>query len=242
MSSEGAVTEAFTEMAPDYEGTVDRELRRLWGFGYRQFVERFVDMAAITEGAVVLDVATGTALIPMQLANLVGAKGWIVGLDITPGMLAQAQRNLDRAGISTRIDLTCASGLEMPFPAAIFDVVLCGLGTHHMDVPQMLSEMRRILKPGGRLVLADVGASPFWRSLWGRIWLRILMVQFGLTHSRARTQAETEAFANMWSAGQWRAFLSEREFVDINITESRPRHAWYPSALLMTALADSACG
>lgn len=231
------VTEAFTELADTYEATVDRELRQLWGFSYRQFVERLVSMTPIREGDVVLDVATGTALIPLSASGKLGDAGRIVGLDITPEMLRHAQKNLESDGLSAHIRLVCASGMDMPFPEGTFDVVICGLGTHHMGVPQMLSEIRRVLRRGGNVVLADVGASPFWRSLAGRLWLRVLMVQFGLTHSRSRTRAEIEAFANMWSASQWRRLLQDHDFTDIEITEHQARRSWYPRALIMRAVA-----
>lgn len=51
----------------------------------------------------------------------------------------------------------------MPFSNESFNVVMCGLATHHMNVPRMLSEIRRVLKSGGRISLADAGGSSLWR-------------------------------------------------------------------------------
>ena len=62
--------------------------------------------------------------------------------------------------------------MQIPLGADSFDVVMCGLGTHHMDVPLLLSEIRRVLRSEGHLVMADVGAPAAWRTLWGRalVW------------------------------------------------------------------------
>jgi ubiquinone/menaquinone biosynthesis C-methylase UbiE len=242
------VIEAFSELAPSYEPTIDRELRQWWGTGYWEFVNRFVAMAGLTDGEVILDVATGTAQIPRRLLARAGqaagpSPGAIVGLDITPEMLLHGRAKIVQEQPGAAQDgalgiwLVCASGMEMPFASGSFDKVLCGLGTHHMQVDRMLAEMRRVLRQGGRLLLADVGGSAFWRSAWGRAWLRVLMLHFGLTHSRARTQAEVEAFPNILTVAEWRSLLSKLGFVQIEIAETAPRRRWYPRGLLMSAVA-----
>ena len=91
MEGEPAVHEAFTELAPRYEQAMDREL---WGFlsaSYGQFIERLLDFAPVAVHDRVLDLATGTARIPRELVDRAKAGGGIVGVDITPAMLEQAQ-------------------------------------------------------------------------------------------------------------------------------------------------------
>jgi ubiquinone/menaquinone biosynthesis C-methylase UbiE len=237
MTGSDVIIEAFTELAPRYEETVDRELREFWGLSYREFVDRLTKEASIEKSDVVLDVATGTALIPLKLVDRVGDGGRVVGLDITPAMLRHGQENVEATGLSSCIRLVCASAMAMPFVEGVFDVVICGLGTHHMDVPQMLSEMRRVLKVGGKLIMADVGASAFWRSLWGRAVLRLLLLRYGLAHSSARAQAEWEALPNVRTAGEWHAVLAEFGFTKVEVIESRARRPWHPHALTMRALA-----
>ena len=163
MTGNDVVIEAFTEMAPQYEEVVDQELRRVWGFSYREFVDWLIEAIPVRDGDLVLDVATGTARIPLALAAKTKVESRIVGLDITPAMLEYGRRDVDAKGLTPRIKLVCASAMAMPFVEGVFDKVICGLGTHHMDVPQMLSEMNRVLRAGGELVLADVAASPYWK-------------------------------------------------------------------------------
>lgn len=127
--------------------------------------------------------------------------------------------------------------MALPFKDDVFDAVTCGLGTHHMDVPVLLSEIRRVLQRGGRLVLADVSASTFWRSFWGGILLKVLLRQYGLRNDSARAKAETEAFANVRTAGEWQALLGELGFTQIERHELSARRPWYPSGLTLKAIA-----
>lgn len=247
------VIQAFTELAPRYEETVDYELRLFWGVGYREFITRLIRMANVQREDVVLDVATGTAVIPQEmLAGGIGAR--VVGLDITPGMLQGAQEHLRQRGLDGMAELVCGSGMHMPLAAGTFDVVICGLGTHHMDVPRLLAEVARVLKPGGRFVMADVCATPFWRSLPGQVLLRSLLVYYGwkvrrappheeqaveavgLSMSPSRAQAEIEAFHNLMTPAEWVTRIRMMGFDDIEIEEIKALRRIFPGGLIMKAV------
>jgi len=236
MAGNDVVIEAFTEMAPRYVETVDRELRQFWGLGYEEFVERLIEVASVNEGDVVLDVATGTALIPLKLVDKLGARGRVVGLDITPAMLKHGRKNVEATGSSSRISLVCASAMAMPFIEGVFDVVICGLGMHHMDVPKVLAEMRRALKEGGHLVMACVGAPSIWRSFLASALIWMAAILYKLTHRSARAQAEVAAVPNIRTAGEWRTILSDFGFTEIEVAAKfPPRCFWYPGALTLRA-------
>ena len=241
MSESDIVIEAFTELAPSYQETVDQELRQFWGVSYEEFIERLIKVACVGEDDVVLDVATGTAFIPLKLVDEIGGRGRVVGLDITAAMLEHGQRIVAAAGCSSRVDLVCASAMAMPFVGGLYDTAICALATHHMDVPQLVAEMKRALKTGGQLVMADVGATAFWRSFWGMALLKSLVFFYKLTHwSSTRAQAEADAFSNVRTADEWRALLAGLGFTSIEITETRARRRWYPSGLIIRAVAGSA--
>ena len=167
------VTEAFTELAPNYYQTMNQELVQFWGISYPKFVEHLVKIADVRQGEKVLDIATGTAVIPQKLNSINQQQEHIVGLDITPAMLLQGHREIRAYGIGQKIDLVCASAMDMPFADQTFEVIICGLGTHHMNVPNMLADAKRLLNKNGRLIISDVGATPFWRSFMGKILLRL---------------------------------------------------------------------
>lgn len=237
MDDKDIVIEAFTELAPDYQATMERELRQFWGVGYEEFISRLLGMLEWRPDDVILDVATGTAFIPLLLGGKRGAQNHIVGLDITLAMLQHARRKMAAARLPSTIAVVCGSGMVMPFRARAFDVLICALGTHHMDVPHMLAEMKRVLRPGGQLLLADVRATAFWRSRAGAFVLRILLVLYGLALRSARAQAEMEAFASVRTTDEWRALLTDFGFENIELQELSALRRWYPGGLIMKAIA-----
>ena len=154
MTPDDALLVAFSELAPDYERTMNRELEQYLGVGYQAFVEGLLDRAAVGPDDWVLDVATGTALIPRRLAVSRDGhgSGRAVGVDITPAMLNGGNRAIRAGNLSATAFLVGGSGMELPFAPQVFDVAVCAFGTHHMDAPRLLRETRRVLRPGGRLV------------------------------------------------------------------------------------------
>lgn len=235
MTESRIITEAFTELAPAYQQTMDQELRQFWGMGYHDFVGLMVEAASIKPAERVLDIATGTAVIPREMQKRSPCLQPIVGLDITPAMLQQARQELISKAKPLAIHLVCASAMTMPFKAGAFDVLVCGLGTHHMDVPELLSEAKRVLAATGRLVITDVGASPFWRSLWGKLVLKFLLIRFGLLQGSVRAKAELEAFHNVRTAQEWHKLLTNSGFQRIEIDQVPPNRPWYPCGLTLKA-------
>ncbi|MGY2131670.1 class I SAM-dependent methyltransferase [Hymenobacter sp. HD11105] len=100
----------------------------------------------------VLDVATGTGFTALAFAPHVQS---VVGLDVSPGMLAQAQQNQVARGISN-VSWREGSAEAMPFDAESFSVVTCRIAPHHFQsVPAFLVEVERVLVPGGQFLLVD---------------------------------------------------------------------------------------
>jgi len=238
MSPANPIKEAFTEMAPDYQSTMDHELYQFWGIHYHEFVEKMVRMAAIQPGEKVLDIATGTAVIPLKVQSLLEPQDQITGLDITLAMLTEGRKVIQKSPPRPAIHLVCASAMGMPFASRSYDVVICALGTHHMEVPQMLAEAKRVLVDGGRLAISDVCATPFWRSPLGKVLLWILLKQYGIANTAARAQAEIEAFKNVRSAHEWIELLNEFGFGKIKSEVVTPRYPWYPGGMTLTAHAS----
>jgi ubiquinone/menaquinone biosynthesis C-methylase UbiE len=117
-----------------------------------------IKIAALRPGERVLDVACGTGVVARLASQQVGAAGTVAGLDINPGMLAVAHSTTPP---DTAIDWHEASTEVMPLPDASFDAVLCQMGLQFVpDKHAALSEMRRVLAPGGRLTLNVPGPTP----------------------------------------------------------------------------------
>ena len=117
-----------------------------------------IDSAALRPGERVLDVACGTGVIARLAAERVGTTGTVTGLDLNPGMLAVA-RSVTPA--TSTIAWREASADAMPVPDRSFDVALCQLGLQFVpDKRAALRELRRVLVPGGRLLLNVPGPTP----------------------------------------------------------------------------------
>lgn len=115
-----------------------------------------VSLVAPQSGEHVLDVACGTGIGARAAARPVGSTGKVVGVDIDPGVIEVA-RGLAQ-GTGTPIEWHCASALQMPFQDATFDLCLCLQGLQFLpDRPAGLTEIRRLLKPSGRLAASVWG-------------------------------------------------------------------------------------
>jgi demethylmenaquinone methyltransferase/2-methoxy-6-polyprenyl-1,4-benzoquinol methylase len=122
----------------------------------------------------VLDVASGTAGVAMQLADRTSAK--VVGVDLTEAMLVQGRNNVVAAGLSDRIQLVVGQAEHLPFADDAFDALSFTYLLRYVDDPSAtLCELARVVKPDGVMASLDffVPPNPFWRFLW---WLYTRLV------------------------------------------------------------------
>jgi SAM-dependent methyltransferase len=124
--------------------------------------ERFVGvgnpfaLGEIGEGEAVLDLGCGAGFDAFVAAELVGREGRVAGIDLSPEMLAVAERRRAAAGLSN-VEFRQADVEALPFPDASFDVALSnGVLNLIPDKPAALREVFRVLKPGGRLHACDM--------------------------------------------------------------------------------------
>lgn len=232
------VIQAFSQLAPDYEICMQQELKQFWGLNYHDFIRELVQLADIQTGDRVLDIATGTARIPRLAVENMVRPAQLIGLDITFAMLAEGKARIGENARYQDIRLVCGSAINLPFQCGSLDVILCGLGTHHIQVPQLVAEMRRVLRPGGKLVFADVCASRFWRSNLGLFVIKYFAQKYQAKNQNARTEAELEAFHNVRTVQEWRTILSSHNFSHIKIKEIKPRLPWYPGGFHAMATAS----
>ena len=117
-----------------------------------------IKRAGLRAGERVLDVACGTGVVARGVADLVGATGFVAGVDINPGMLGVA-RGATPSGMA--IQWYEARAEALPLADESFDVVFCQLSLQFFqDKVAALREMRRVLAPGGRLLINVPGSLP----------------------------------------------------------------------------------
>jgi ubiquinone/menaquinone biosynthesis C-methylase UbiE len=104
----------------------------------------------------VLDVGAGTAQIPIELCRR-HASVRVVAIDMAQHMLEVGRRNLDKAGLTERIELKLCDAKHMPFADHSFDAVMSNSIVHHIPEPfAVLAEMARVVKPGGSIFVRDL--------------------------------------------------------------------------------------
>jgi ubiquinone/menaquinone biosynthesis C-methylase UbiE len=117
---------------------------------------RTFTLASMQSGESVLDVGCGTGTLALEAARRVGRVGRVAGVD--PGKEQIARARAKAARRSAPIEFQIGVIEQLPLPDQTFDVVLSTLMMHHLSAPlkrQGLAEIARVLKPGGRLVIAD---------------------------------------------------------------------------------------
>jgi demethylmenaquinone methyltransferase / 2-methoxy-6-polyprenyl-1,4-benzoquinol methylase len=124
---------------------------------------RAADLAALQPGQSALDVATGTGDLALELARRVAPDGTVVGADFSERMLelarekAVAEQAAGRVPAGTAVRFESANALALPYDDAQFDAATVGFGARNFaDLPQGLSEMARVVRPGGRVVVLEI--------------------------------------------------------------------------------------
>ncbi len=158
MTQASTVTQA-TFGSDDYQGTGPENYEKYFvpAIG-APLANDLLAVASLRPGERVLDVACGTGVVTRLAAKHVGSAGSVAGLDMNPGMLSVA-RAVTPSDVA--IDWYETSAEAIPLSDESFDVVLCQMGLQFVvDKLQALKEIRRILRPGGRVVLNFPGPTP----------------------------------------------------------------------------------
>jgi ubiquinone/menaquinone biosynthesis C-methylase UbiE len=190
----------------------------------RDVATRSLARLALQPGESVVDVGCGTGVFLPGLAALVGADGRVVGLDHSPAFLQQARQRLADAALADWVELVEGDAHHLPFADATFDAAHCERVLMHLDDPALaIREMRRVVRAGGRVQLAEVYAAAARmdhpdpeaekliseglvagiRNTWMGIALRGLMIEAGFTDVGGEVVGFFEEALDQDEAEEW---------------------------------------
>ena len=130
---------------------------------WRRFTMKKMNMKP---GDTAIDLCCGTCDWSISMARASGT-GRIVGLDFSPGMLGVGQQKVDKEGLDGQIKLVQGNAMSLPFEDNSFDYATIGFGLRNVpDYVQVLNEMKRVVKPGGKVVCLEL-SKPTWQPFKG---------------------------------------------------------------------------
>jgi len=140
----------------------------------------------VKPGQTALDVCCGTGDWTIALAGAVGAGGRVYGLDFSPNMLKVADAKIKALNLD-QVELVQGNAMELPFAADTFDYVTIGFGLRNVpDYLQVLREMRRVVRPGGKVVCLETSQPtiPVFRQFY-YAYFRYIMPVLGKIFARS---------------------------------------------------------
>ena len=179
MPKKEKIEQMFNDIAPSYD-----RLNHLMSLGIDN-IWRKKALKEIVDGTQqqILDVACGTGDSTIAIAKAMEPGGRVTGIDISAGMMEPLMRKAAHEGVHDRIKLLQADALQMPFEADSFHRVTCAFGIRNFeDRKKGLVEFLRVLKPGGKAVILELGIpdKPFIKTLYDIYFRHILPLIGGI--------------------------------------------------------------
>lgn len=173
------IQQMFGTIAPRYDF-----LNRLLSFGIdRRWRRAAVRLVKVNEGGRVLDVATGTGDVALEIARTTPPSVKITGADFSAEMVQLGEQKVASSPYASRIDFKVAPCEDLPFPSDTFDSITIAFGIRNVvDRRLGLAEMWRVLKPGGRMIILEFSTprSALFRNLYYFYFRRVLPMIGGL--------------------------------------------------------------
>jgi ubiquinone/menaquinone biosynthesis C-methylase UbiE len=215
-----AAVDRYSTLAPVYE---------LWAWVTESRPRRRVlELANVRNGENILEVATGTGAQLVSLARR-NPSGRTAGIELSDGMLAQTRKRLRAAGLSS-VELMSGDALRLPFDDDSFDLLVNAYMLDLLareDIVRALAEFKRVMRPGGRLVLSNMTKGERRRH---RVWDSLYARGVNLT-ANCRGVLAAPVLAELGFSEIYREYMTQMLFPTEIVTARRPRSEPTPSHL-----------
>lgn len=209
------IREMFDAIAPRYD-----LLNRLLSLGIDKRWRRFaVKQIRLSPGGKVLDVATGTADVALEIAASTPENITIVGVDFSPQMVELGRIKVKQSQFSERISLQVAPCESIPFEDNSFDSATIAFGIRNVvDRLCGLKEMLRVLKPDGKIVILEFSnpRSKVFKALYNFYFMKILPVIGGLLSDFGAYKYLPDSVLEFPSQEDFKAIMKEAGFKNVN--------------------------
>ena len=209
---EDKVNEQYTSWAATY----DRDKVEMFakaGYSYEEFMVRLLKLCGLRAGMNILDVGSGTGLTAISIAKALSGNCRILGIEPIDAMIERAKSNIKNEELEDVILIKKASAKNVPSEDHVYDLVTCTFAIRHTDVGKALAEFIRVLKPNGRIVIADIYAPEKWRSVLGKLMAPFFQFAFRFRKYKAETKS------NVLTINEWRTLLEGLGLTVIDIVE-----------------------
>ncbi len=212
-SKKQQVTSMFNNISKNYD-----ELNRVISFGIDiKWRNKLVDLLTKERPKIILDVATGTGDLAINLTKTGADK--IIGLDISPGMLEIGKQKVNKKLLSKKIDMILGDGEKIDFQDNYFDAITVSFGIRNFEnLEQGLSEIYRVLKPGGTFAILEtsVPTNPIYKAGYS-FYTKNILPLIGKTFSKDKVayQYLSDSAANFPYGEALNKILRNIGFVDV---------------------------
>src|SRR5262249_4429451 len=199
----------------EFEEAIARDFHRRTGLDYKNTIAQIIEAADPFPGMQVLDVPTGTGVIARQFVGKIGEKGKITGADISRENLEKARLAAHSAKVSLRIEWRVMLAERLAFNDSSLDLITSVMAFHRIQAQKFLDASYRVLKPGGRLLIAD--------ELAPNVRASSLRLKIRQHYYRYIARDPGEAAAHFYTTQEVMDMLHERNFTQIVLRALRQR-------------------
>lgn len=212
------IQQMFGAIAPRYDF-----LNRLLSLGIdRRWRTKAVQQLTYREGGRILDVATGTGDVALEIAKATPASVKITGADFCQEMVELGKAKVASSAYAKKIDLIVAPCEDLPFPEDTFDSVTIAFGIRNVvDRKLGMAEMRRVLRPGGRMIILEFSTprSQLFRQIYYFYFRRLLPVVGGLFSRYNAYKYLPDSVLEFPSIEEFSGMIKETGFENVKVQE-----------------------